>query len=272
MLFVNNMTKTGYRQDDNQFLLRGLLYCKNCNSAMTPSFSISKEKKYCYYRCTVDNDASKRQCEIGSVNAREIEALVVDELKFLAKDPRIVSGVIDNATKEHKGKVRNLYVKKKMLTDNLAQVDKKAKNLLSVLGGEGKKNSRTNYIMKEIDDLETQSEQLKNEINSVGFAINSIENKIVSADIIKENFKTFEDVYDKLTQDEKYDLMHLLIKKISYSANVRKDTKHNKLSGKIKMDLWELPPIDPSKLNPAKGFAESNAWLPRRDSNPRQGG
>ena len=44
------------------------------------------------------------------------------------------------------------------------------------------------------------------------------------------------------------------------------------LCSRIKMDLWELFPIDPQKINSADGFAESNAWLPGRDSNPRQGG
>jgi hypothetical protein len=32
------------------------------------------------------------------------------------------------------------------------------------------------------------------------------------------------------------------------------------------MDLWELPPIDPHKINPAYGFAESIHWLRGRDA------
>jgi hypothetical protein len=39
--------------------------------------------------------------------------------------------------------------------------------------------------------------------------------------------------------------------------------KDGKRRGKIKMDLLELPPIDPYKLTSANGFAESNAWLLR---------
>ncbi len=37
-------------------------------------------------------------------------------------------------------------------------------------------------------------------------------------------------------------------------------------TGKIKLDLWELPPIDPSNKNSANGFAESVNWLPGPDS------
>jgi site-specific DNA recombinase len=83
----------------------------------------------------------------------------------------------------------------------------------------------------------------------------------MSADLIRDNFKVLTDVYDHLTPDEKYDLLHLLVKKVVYFEEPEAD-KDGKRMGKIKIDLWELPPIDPSKLSPAKGFAERNVWLP----------
>ena len=68
--------------------------------------------------------------------------------------------------------------------------------------------------------------------------------------------------------DERFDLMHLLVKKIVYNEDSEPDNAGKK-KGKIKMDLWELPPIDPEKLNPANGFAESIDWRGGRGSNPR---
>ena len=103
------------------------MYCGSCRSAMAPSFAYSKGKKYFYYRCTVDNDHSKKACRIGSVQARKLEEIVVDELKFLATEPQLIEGVVDNATKEHREKVKVLTDKKKILQDRLLQVDKKAK-------------------------------------------------------------------------------------------------------------------------------------------------
>ena len=67
--------------------------------------------------------------------------------------------------------------------------------------------------------------------------------------------------------DEKFDLMHLLVKKVAYYENEQREKGH-KIGGKIKMDIWELSPIDPSDLNSATGFAESNVWRPQWDSNP----
>ena len=121
-------------------------------------------------------------------------------------------------------------------------------------------------ILKELDDLDLQARQLKTLIDVIEFEANDLENKIFSADIIRDNLKVFKYVCDHLTHDEKYDLLHLIIKKVVYFEEPEQAADGKKV-GKIKMDLWELPPINPSVLNSAKGFAESNAWLPGADSN-----
>jgi site-specific DNA recombinase len=83
--------------------------------------------------------------------------------------------------------------------------------------------------------------------------------------ITANQVKSFICGFDHLTSDEKYDLLHLLIKKIVYFEEDGAD-KDGKKKGKIKMDLWELPPINPSKLDSASNFAESNVWLARKDA------
>jgi len=107
-------------------------------------------------------------------------------------------------------------------------------------------------------------------MESVDFEINDLENKLLSADLIKENFKVFRDVYDHLTVDEKYDLLHLLVKKVVYYEEPGTDAEGNR-TGKIKMDLWELPPIDPFISSSTDDFAERHTWLPIADSNHGQG-
>ena len=270
ILHANTITKTGYRQNDNTFFLKGLVRCGSCRSAMAPSYAYSKGTKYFYYRCVVDNDRSQEKCRIGAVQARKLEDLVVDELKFLSSDPTIIEGVVENATKSQRKKVKELTGKKKVLQNQSAEVDKKARKLMEVLYGEESKSSQSGFIVKELEALDIQAKQVKGEIEALEFEINDLDNKIVSADLIRQNFRVFKEVYDHLTPDEKFDLLHLLVKKIVYSEEAVAD-EGGKKKGKIKMDLWELPPIDPSSLSPAKSFAERNAWLPIADSNHGHG-
>ncbi len=150
----------------------------------------------------------------------------------------------------------------------MAASDKKAKSLIAILSEYGGKDHKINSILKEIDELEEQSNQLNKEIDFVDFELNNYESKIINAEIIRENLKVFQNVYDNLKPEEKFDLLHLLIKNIVYYENAQQD-KTGKKKGRIKMDLWELPPIDLKTINSVIGFAESNRWRGGRGSNPR---
>jgi site-specific DNA recombinase len=176
----------------------------------------------------------------------------------------IVPWVVENATKDQRVRAKELTTKRKTIQDLLTQVDKKAKNLIDVLSEGGPTGNRSGYLVKQVNDLDVQAKQLREEMVAVDFEIDELETKILSADIIKENFQVFRDVYDHLTIDEKYDLLHLLIKKVVYYEEPEADADGNR-EGEIKMDLWELPPIDPSKLTSAYDFAERNVWLPSAD-------
>ncbi len=273
MLQANTVTKTGYRQaEDNTFVLKGLVRCGSCRSGMSPTFSTSKGKKYFYYRCTVDNDKSQDPCEIGSVPARRLEEAVIKELKFLSEDTQVIERVVDKATKDQRAKAKELAAKRKTLADSLPQIDNKVRNLLEVLGEGGAKNTGgAVYIVQELTALRMQAEQLNAEIASIDDEINAIEKNTISAERIRDSFKHFRDVYDNLTTDEKYDLVHLLVKKVTYFEEKNVDNDGKK-AGKIKMALWELPAIEPSDLSSTKSFAERNAWLPNPDSNQGHGG
>lgn|GEM_PF-775989 len=50
-----------------------------------------------------------------------------------------------------------------------------------------------------------------------------MEGRIISAEVITENLETFGTVYEHLTQEEKYDLVHLLVKKIVYDEEPEAD-------------------------------------------------
>lgn len=57
----------------------------------------------------------------------------------------------------------------------------------------------------------------------------------------------------------------------NFNGKVNGNGSGNTKKGKIKMSLWDLPPIGSLKLDSAT-FAESNVWLPGPDLNQRRGG
>jgi len=62
-----------------------------------------------------------------------------------------------------------------------------------VIAEEGR-GDRTNLIPDELGDLDEQAKQLKSEVDFINFEANTSETKIISADVVRENFKVFKDV------------------------------------------------------------------------------
>ncbi len=63
---------------ERSFLLKGILKCGDCGSAMTPHYTQKRRKdgsinRIPYYRCTKTMHHENRVCSIKSVNAKEIE-------------------------------------------------------------------------------------------------------------------------------------------------------------------------------------------------------
>ncbi|MCL2646853.1 MAG: recombinase family protein [Phycisphaerales bacterium] len=79
-------------------LLRGLLRCKGCNSAMAHTFCRGKtQNAYRYYRCIHSIKNGRGACSIGLLPAATIEQVVVEEIRCLARDETLLNQVLDDA-------------------------------------------------------------------------------------------------------------------------------------------------------------------------------
>src|SRR6202035_5730199 len=69
------------------FLLRGLLRCAPCGSAMTPAHTSRSNRRYRYYTCVQAQKRGWHQCPWKSIPAGQMEAFVREQIKGLARDP-----------------------------------------------------------------------------------------------------------------------------------------------------------------------------------------
>lgn len=254
MLKQNRASNTGFRAGIEKFLLKGLVYCGHCGCAMAPSFAYSKGRKYYYYRCLVNNDPSKGKCPIGAVNAKALEDLIVKELQFLAESPEFVDEVVEEAIREEREEGERLKKKKQALAKRLQEVEGSARKMMNVLEGLEETDPRFAFILQKLKELGEERDGLKKEIELLEFKINEVENNYLNAESLKANFRYFKEVFEYLTPEEKYDLLHLLIKRVVYYG---KEVREGQEATKIKLELWDIGPI-PS----GESFAERVIWLP----------
>src|SRR5262249_9005109 len=71
-------------------LLKGLLYCVPCGSAMTPAHATKNSKRYRYYTCSSAQRRGRDTCPTPSVPAAEIERFVLEQLRSV--DPHAAAG------------------------------------------------------------------------------------------------------------------------------------------------------------------------------------
>lgn len=108
--------------------------------------------------------------------------------------------------------------------------------------------------------LEKEEKELQTLLEVNEFEVQSRQNDAIGAELVRQTYSNFKLVFDNLTVSEKKQLIQLLIKQITY----HKDS--------IKIDLYEFPHIGLDLSSHPEFLDESEEWLPRLDSNQRQGG
>lgn len=81
------------RQIDSVAALKGIIRCGHCNSAMTPTRSERRGRRYYYYHCCKDMKRAESICPIKQVPAGEIEKIVYEQLQKVLPSPEIILAV-----------------------------------------------------------------------------------------------------------------------------------------------------------------------------------
>ncbi|TES93331.1 MAG: recombinase family protein, partial [Candidatus Cloacimonadota bacterium] len=80
------------------FLLSGLISCRECNSSMTPCYTNKKTKgktkRYYYYRCTSTFKRDWNSCNTRQVNANRLEDYVFENLERISLDFHYIDSLI----------------------------------------------------------------------------------------------------------------------------------------------------------------------------------
>jgi hypothetical protein len=70
-------------------LLKGLVFCKYCNCAMTPNYTKKKKAIFRYYLCMNIVRYGSNACHLKRINAIELEEIIEKEILRVLRDPRI---------------------------------------------------------------------------------------------------------------------------------------------------------------------------------------
>ncbi len=108
-------------------ILKGLLYCRPCGLAMSPTYSSKGNKRYRYYICSNVQKRGWDYCPSQSVPAGPMERIVVEQISKVGQDSERLQKILAEASKQRHIRLaalesdrRRLERELKIMTESLA--------------------------------------------------------------------------------------------------------------------------------------------------------
>ncbi|MEO0474364.1 MAG: recombinase family protein [Planctomycetota bacterium] len=206
--------RTGGAEVRNKYgaILRGLLRCKTCGSAMTHTFSGKSRKNfYRYYRCTRAIKNGRRVCSIGTIPAPEMERVVVDEVRRLATDKALLAEVLKDAHVAIDAELAQLRQDR----DALAHETKRHHAELRRLLADGRTSPDVTSRVAELNQQITEADR---QLPDLERAIANLEAETVSPPEAQVAFADFDGLWESLIPREQARLLKLLLTEVEYDG------------------------------------------------------
>lgn len=158
----NKLSSHPFDYATKPFTFRGLLRCKHCGAVIT---SYEKQKKikgtgevhtYHYLRCS--GVINKRGCRAEQVNELQVEKQVIDSLRKLKIDPRLLETMLTELNKEDIAELEALEATEANCKQRLGQINKTRSVLIS---REGSGDLDPSFVGVELAKLKAEEENIR---------------------------------------------------------------------------------------------------------------
>jgi site-specific DNA recombinase len=127
-LLKRNRHQGSTERNGSGAILKGLLHCRPCGCAMTPTHATKSGKRYRYYVCSSAQKRGWERCPSQSVPAGQVERIVVEQISKAGHDQERLQKILTEASKQRHSRLapveserRRLERELKILTESLPQ-------------------------------------------------------------------------------------------------------------------------------------------------------
>lgn len=192
-------------------LLRGLLYCKACDHAMVHNFTGRKGKRYRYYTCTHAIKCGRKACPSGYLPAEEIERVVVDRIRGIARDNELGAEVVRQARALAEHEVAELNAERRGLERELARHHAELRKLSVESPASPMQASRLADLHNLIARVEIRLAEVRNESKGRG-------HQHLDTQDIAAAFGDFDATWNALSPREQAQALALLVARVDFDA------------------------------------------------------
>jgi site-specific DNA recombinase len=206
----------GGRATRNKYgaLLRGLLWCGPCETAMVHSYTQKGDRRYRYYVCGRAQKQGWDTCPTRSVPAGEIEAFVVDRLRCIGADPKLQKEVLGKIRAERKNQLIGLDREWKGLEKGLKTWEAEVKRLVG-------RKSQTPTATARLAEVQEKTSAAWARLAEIQGQRTSLAEEGVDEKDLAAALETFTPIWDALSPKEQARAVQLLVERVAYDGEAQ---------------------------------------------------
>ncbi len=212
VLMQKNSRARGNEQR-NQFgaLLRKLLYCKGCGSAMVHTFTRRGNKAYRYYVCCNAIKKGRARCQTGSLPALEIEKAVVEQIRCVGQDRSVLAETLSASRAQADAAIEQLEAELRIVNRGLGRNHAEIRRLATTEPASSASAGR-------ISDLNDQIREADRRASEITTTVDRHRAEVLSPADLQAAFADFDNVWTALAPREQVKMLQLLINKVVFDA------------------------------------------------------
>lgn len=194
-----NGNGAGQARNKTGAILRGLVRCGRCGSAMTHTFTTKQGRRHRYYVCSKAHNEGAATCPEARVPAGRFEAFVANRLRVIGQDEELLARTISSAQ-------TGMATKRGQLSAEQRRLESERRRLRTVPSPE------TNPADDHRQGVDRRLTEVRAELDAIG-------DGIVDEDDLRDALAGFTPIWEQLFPQEQERILRLLIESITYNPD-----------------------------------------------------
>ena len=207
---------TGGKEIRNKYgaLLRGLLHCDACGTAMHHTYTSKAGRRYRYYVCATAQQHGWDACPSKSLPAQQIEDSVVAHVRELARNPGVVAETLRQVQEQSAAGAVELRAELQAGERELRQLNADLVKVAATAGN--------GVRLDRMADLQDRAGALERRMSEVRAELGANEAEAVTEEEVREALRTFDPVWKSLNTNEQTRIIRTLVERVGYDGRTGK--------------------------------------------------
>ncbi len=203
----------GETRNRHGLLLRGLLVCGACGSAMSHSFASRGERRWSYYVCNRSQKQGARACPGSRVAVGEIESFVVERVRAIGADPALQREVAEAAQLEREARLPELRAEaRRHEAERRRIVDERGRLVEAIAQG----GAAGGALVQRVAELDDACAEAAGAAAAARSQLTAVEVGTIDEAELQAALEAFEPVWAELFPRERARVLSLLVEQVSY--------------------------------------------------------